>query len=292
MATVIALHLLFFPRDRLPRSRRRILLSLFTVLLFVINTADLVDTIGPLFIIMRKTLMDPLGGTVVEQFEEAENALTLWVKISNWLPSVELFISDLLVVWRAIAVWNENKWVKWGLSTLMIIDFGVNFAEGVTSDLPPSLLSYSRERQINVASLYISLGTNIVATGLIGFKFWRYRRSVRTILGKHRRTEMQKLLLLMVESGTVFLLVQFTMTIMTTLEMGDSDSDLGNPLILTYTVMEEIFEETCSLYPIVVIIMINNRSSIVDATVHSEVTAVAKFTEGSTSNLPSAPPYI
>ncbi|KAJ3731336.1 hypothetical protein DFJ43DRAFT_1079733 [Lentinula guzmanii] len=269
-ATSIALKLLL---DAKPHSTRRIILLLVTSIILIINTIDFLDTFEPLLILSKKTLIASLSGGLPEQSLLAQASIITWVEISSWASTVELCISDLLVVWRAIAIWDGNQLIKWALIALMVINGVTNFAQAILSDV--SSVNPIRTRQINAASIYISLATNAIATGLIALKLWKYRRSVRTVLGRYKSTPMQKLLLLLVESGAIFLILQLTMAMLDVEDIGSQP----NSFQLAYTILEEIFEEACCLYPVAVVIMINFQSSLVDATAHSEEPAAQEFTE-------------
>ncbi|KAF8823211.1 hypothetical protein HHX47_DHR10000135 [Lentinula edodes] len=247
LATLIALRLLLFPSDPKPHSTRRLLLLLFTLAIFIVNTIDFLDTFEPLFILTKGTLVVPsLSGGLPEQLSVAQNSITPWAELSSWPPTLNLCIGDLLVVWRAIAIWNGNKPVKWGLIFLMIVNGVINFAQAVLSEI--SSVDPVRTRQTNAASLDISLATNAIATGLIALKFWNYRRSVRSVLGRDKFTEVQNLLSLLVESGAIFLMLQLTMAVLLNLDI-DSIESQSNAFQTAYTIMEEVFEETCSTPP-------------------------------------------
>ncbi|KAJ3931535.1 MAG: hypothetical protein NXY57DRAFT_961674 [Lentinula lateritia] len=169
-ATLIALRLLLFPSNPKPHSTRRLLLLLFTVAIFIVNTIDFLDTFEPLFILTKRTLIVPLSGGLPEQLSVAQNSITPWVKLSSWPSTINLCIGDLLVVWRAIAIWNGNQPVKWGLISLTVVNEVINFVQAVLSEI--SSVDPVRTRQTNAASLDISLATNAIATGLIALKFW------------------------------------------------------------------------------------------------------------------------
>ncbi|KAJ3740232.1 hypothetical protein DFH05DRAFT_1583450 [Lentinula detonsa] len=270
-ATSIALKLLL--SDAKPHSTRRIILLLVTSIILIINTIDFLDTFEPLLILSKKTFIASLSGGLPERSLLAQASIITWVEISSWASTVELCISDLLVVWRAIAIWDGNQLIKWALIALMVINGVTNFAQAILSDI--SSVNPIRTRQINAASIYISLATNAIATGLIALKLWKYRRSVRTVLGRYKSTPMQKLLLLLVESGAIFLILQLTMAMLDVEDIGSQP----NSFQLAYSILEEIFEEACCLYPVAVVIMINFQSSLVDATAHSEGPAAQEITE-------------
>lgn len=67
-------------KDGDSRSRQRLVLILCTVILFIINTLDLVDSFLPLLIEARKAL----SGGIAQQSRVAENALNIWGEIGIW----------------------------------------------------------------------------------------------------------------------------------------------------------------------------------------------------------------
>lgn len=186
------------------RSRQRLLLILFTIILFIINTADFVNTPGQIFVESREALMMTLSGGIAQQSEVAENMLNRWQVINAWPTTIEVLISYLslhnapfncsIVVYQWCACSMEShccmdwKWMgKMGtncscsgwhwfaasnilmLKCLMTLP-GVNFAGGViTNILPPSS---PVQTKTNVASIAVSFGTNLFATALVGLKFW------------------------------------------------------------------------------------------------------------------------
>ncbi|KAJ3712868.1 hypothetical protein C8R42DRAFT_307024 [Lentinula raphanica] len=261
-ATSIALKLLLTSK---PRSRRKFVLLSLTSLLFVINVLDFLDTFVPLFILTKRILIVPLSGGLLEQSTVAQADIILWSEISFWPSGLELFISDLLVIWRAIAIWDGNFYVQWSLVTLMTCNGAVNFVGAILSDL--SSINPIGITQLNAAYLCISLVINAIGTGLIALRLWIYRESVRTILGQHRATAMQQMLLLLVESGVVFFMMQITMAVMALKNFNRSSQSYS--FQLANDIMNQIFDEICSLYPVAVVIMINFQTSVVEATTHS-----------------------
>ncbi|KAJ3764913.1 hypothetical protein FB446DRAFT_709891 [Lentinula raphanica] len=276
-ATLIALKLLLTSK---PRSTQKFVLLLLTSLLVVINVLGFLQTIIPLFILLKRTLMVPLDGGLLEQSTAAQNALLPWITIS-----------DLLVIWRAIAIWNGNHYVQWALLPLMTCTGVMNVVEAICADL----LSFNgvKLEQINAACIFMSLATNTIATALIALRLWIYRRSMHTILGSYRSTTIQRLLLLLVESGAVFFIIQFASAVV------NFEATLGShgqfSFQLAYTTFYQFFAEICAedvledihssfliqcLYPVAVVIMIHSQSSVVEASTLSVATAAQEFQSG------------
>ncbi|KAJ3975300.1 hypothetical protein EV361DRAFT_889377 [Lentinula raphanica] len=115
LATSITLKLLS-PK---PRSTRKFLL-LSLMCLVVIDTLDFLVTLEPLLILAKRmALVVPLDDGLFKQSTAAQNAILPWYEMSVWLVTLKLCISDSLVIWRAIAIWDRNHYVKWSLVTLM-----------------------------------------------------------------------------------------------------------------------------------------------------------------------------
>ncbi|KAJ3843611.1 hypothetical protein F5878DRAFT_604409 [Lentinula raphanica] len=261
LATSIALKLLS-PK---PRSTRKFLLLSFMCLLVVIDTLDFLVTLEPLLILSKRmALVVPLDDGLLKQSTAAQNAILPWYEMSVWLVTLKLCISDSLVIWRAIAIWDRNHYVKWSLVTLMTCN------GAVLSNL--SSVNPVTNEQLGAAAIFTSLATNAAGTASVALKLWIYWSSVRTILAQSfESTAMQRLLLLLVESGAVLFVLQFAMAMLVVVE---ADSQSSYSFQLATDILDQFFEETYSLYPVAVVIMINLQSSVIEATVVHSGTAL------------------
>ncbi|KAJ3756140.1 hypothetical protein EV360DRAFT_72247 [Lentinula raphanica] len=115
--------------------------------LVVIDTLDFLVTLEPLLILAKRmALVVPLDDGLFKQSTAAQNAILPWYEMSVWL----LCISDSLVIWRAIAIWDRNHYVKWSL--------------------------------LGAAAIFTSLATKAAAgTVSVALKLWIYWSSVSII---------------------------------------------------------------------------------------------------------------
>ncbi|KAJ3820249.1 hypothetical protein F5880DRAFT_1733473 [Lentinula raphanica] len=128
------------------------------------------------------------------------------------------------------------------------------------------------EMSLGAAAIFTSLATNAAGTASVALKLWIYWSSVRTILAQSfESTAMQRLLLLLVESGAVLFVLQFAMAMLVVVE---ADSQSSYSFQLATDILDQFFEETYSLYPVAVVIMINLQSSVIEATVVHSGTAL------------------
>ncbi|KAL1710159.1 hypothetical protein EV121DRAFT_275732 [Schizophyllum commune] len=103
-------------------------------------------------------------------------------------------MSDAIVVWRAWVLWPESRLARGALLTCMC----------------GSVARISTSRPRALAMPIPLLITNAVATALVGVKVWyeSYRRDIKRHLALGtRKSQVEKVLLLLLESGFVYCLV-------------------------------------------------------------------------------------
>ncbi|KAH8998661.1 hypothetical protein EDB92DRAFT_1941458 [Lactarius akahatsu] len=175
-----------------------------------------------------------------------------------YLPTINYILSDGIVVWRA--------WVLWGPSRRFRVFVPLLFSLVCTLVLSAvgaaylyTAIEYKSERSGTV-SRYIgwtvwglSIGTNLWATGLICIKTWQHRRSVRALLGKGTATSTaEKVLIFMVESGTLYLCIWVAYMISTFTQWEDV-------LFLDTAIVQVV-----GIYPMTIVLLVTMRLSTVD----------------------------
>lgn len=127
-----------------------------------------------------------------------------------------LILGDSVVIWRTWALFRSaEKWLiapalTWiGSVVAALYELGCDVKNGwsVQSN-NPSAGSVGLEScaKADTASFSLSYATNIICTGLIMYKAWMYRRSMAEYLGSaRRRTQVEKIMTLLVESGAIYL---------------------------------------------------------------------------------------
>ncbi|TRM59653.1 hypothetical protein BD626DRAFT_572595 [Schizophyllum amplum] len=127
------------------------------------------------------------------------------------LARINYILSDAIVTWRAWILWPQNRPVMCALALALLLttvggfsEFGYTYAKygpsSATSSLP--------DRTDNViracaAALLVVL-TNLLSTTLVAIKVWQYRRDVKSHLGRTTQTRVEKILLLLAESGVLY----------------------------------------------------------------------------------------
>ncbi|KAI1786143.1 hypothetical protein LXA43DRAFT_1034827 [Ganoderma leucocontextum] len=133
--------------------------------------------------------------------------------------TINITLGDAIVCWRASVVWYQNRIVKAVFSVLLLATFVLGVADtawGCRSPyrvMPFNFYSFVplgtsfEGLPIGIAACVLSLGTNLLATLLVGCKAWESRRRLRGYLAAQRRgsgSQVQKLLALLIESGAVY----------------------------------------------------------------------------------------
>ncbi|KIK57917.1 hypothetical protein GYMLUDRAFT_45729 [Collybiopsis luxurians FD-317 M1] len=115
------------------------------------------------------------------------------------------------------------------------------------------------------SSTLLSLVVNIFATGLIARKAWNHHHIV-TEAAFRKRTRAQNILLLLIESGTIYCVIQLAYTASTLCTIY---ADLTFGALQVLTIVNDIFIVTVACYPVAVIILINKDQSPVLETLHT-----------------------
>ncbi|KAJ7753419.1 hypothetical protein DFH07DRAFT_744507 [Mycena maculata] len=137
------------------------------------------------------------------------------------------FLSDVVVCWRAWAIWSDNLAVKITLAICLLATFATSLTLYIfNANTIESGHQYPTLTQ-NFFGTFCLLVTNTTATSLIGYKLWRvslftplsqgprrssiyryYRRNLKKYLNRgNRMTRVEGVLTLLLESGCILLMV-------------------------------------------------------------------------------------
>ncbi|KAI0319461.1 hypothetical protein OF83DRAFT_792022 [Amylostereum chailletii] len=124
---------------------------------------------------------------------------------------MNLLLSDAVVMWRAWVLWGRSRLVFLSSCVLFLSTFVLMIVTGCVSKNPPSSDLITGDEfgfpveKFGLATLSLSLASNVWTTVMIGYKAWYYRRSIGAHLceggGKGR---VEKILTLLVESGVIY----------------------------------------------------------------------------------------
>ncbi|KAI4524613.1 hypothetical protein K525DRAFT_291815 [Schizophyllum commune Loenen D] len=172
---------------------------------------------------------------IVHQLEQSRIVQSVNARLSY-------LISDIIVVWRA-----------WGL--LLLCACGSTI--GVTLDCVWVLLEVGAipMAQRTLTRTLPLLVTNLVATGLVGIRAWQYRTQIKGNLGLlTKRSQVEKVLVLLVESGFVYCLIWAVAMVLQILGAGlTTDS--------AYGIVSATYPRLAGIYPTAVVLAVAAQRS-------------------------------
>ncbi|KAF9061292.1 hypothetical protein BDP27DRAFT_1429106 [Rhodocollybia butyracea] len=200
-----------------------------------------------------------ISGGSMKQIAIADSKLSRIVEndISIWSGNVIELIADTVIVWRAWAVWMDNTKVKWTLLLLMLADTAVSLADCVAVSAT-DVLTESQSISLDWVAIILSLSVNIVATCLIGFRAWLHHKSMNTISIRRKKTQGERILLLLVESGAIYMLVQLLVIITNALNM---NAPVASTIDLVTSFTSQLYISAACLNPVLIFILVQTQNT-------------------------------
>ncbi|KAJ7689853.1 hypothetical protein B0H17DRAFT_1331634 [Mycena rosella] len=121
----------------------------------------------------------------------------------TWLRRLTYFLSDIIVVWRAWVIWQENRIVHAGLAVCLIGTGATSLITAVFNFKSEFHGAHYDRMTLNFLGTFGLLFTNFAVTVLIGYKLWYYRRNVKKYINRTKdgHTKVEGVLILLMESG-------------------------------------------------------------------------------------------
>ncbi|KAF5344491.1 hypothetical protein D9758_014151 [Tetrapyrgos nigripes] len=217
-STLVFVASYLFLKRELKASRVQNALFGLVVLMLVLSTASLIISIKFNFVQIPLLGYNPPDN--IRKETNLEIART-FLDRSNYL------ISDAIVVWRAWILFPDNLAIK-GLLSLCIIGslVGVYTDAGISAVRNLKNVTNTGEKELVLVRAIPLLVTNIIATSLIGYKAWSHHHEIRKNLGQSIRygSKVQKVLLLLAESGIMYCTLWITLIAIAFTSGGDTFS--------------------------------------------------------------------
>lgn len=269
-------------------SRANLAMLIATLVMFASSTASWALGFTVIIkLIENELLVDP--DQPLESKYAMVNQSVFGMNISlPYLALVNYLIGDAIVVWRAWVLWRNSPKVMavpivlWTCSVVASVLFGVFqiISISVPTHRMGIMTGYSQ-----LTSWAFELATNIVATSLIGYKTWTYRRFIRqNIIGKNRKTSIQKILAILVESGTLYCFVWIALIVCGTVPIsGVRAVDTGASADLFLSVSSHI----AGIYPTIIVVLVSMQNTVWDVSgFTSDVLSKPQFIAPETDILP------
>jgi len=191
------------------------------------------------------------------------------------LLSLNIVLSDIIVLWRAYVAWDRRYWVRVVCGLLSVCTFitsiifikntMTNSNSNVTSPLNFTNFTQSgfENTELGIAVLTTSLLSNVCATILIAFKAWNHRREVAKLNVVTRRTLVERVLALLIESGFVYACIWVLYIISSTSNLLDIPGFPDVPLSALSSLtpasygFDSAMVQITSMYPTLLLILIS-----------------------------------
>ncbi|KAH9052654.1 hypothetical protein EDB87DRAFT_1716837 [Lactarius vividus] len=227
--------------------------SLSTVYLAV-SIVDLITLIKTWYLVLD--VPDSIGATrpTVELMD-----------LFNALAVINYSLTDGVVVWRAWIICRDEcrKLLIAPLVMLVLTMLGVaaTICVRVFLIIDPVRGNKPLTTAINVfqeTTLISSLVTNILGTGIISLKAWRYRRWIVADLQRvvNKRTKAERVLALLVESGVFYIFSGVMLVALPLIRVHLS----GSTFVLG-TLYLQAAVHLAGIYPVIIVILVNQEAS-------------------------------
>lgn len=113
------------------------------------------------------------------------------------------------------------------------------------------------------------IATNLISTGLIAARIWYYRRHIKKSLGRQNKGRVEKILLLLVESGIVYLGLWILLYAKFVPSRGSSMYTHLYSDDIWYGVMISTFHNIAAIYPTFVFLVVAAERSTAEAMIGS-----------------------
>ncbi|KAJ8091494.1 hypothetical protein PM082_024412 [Marasmius tenuissimus] len=189
------------------RKARNILLAAITFTFAISSFEFWTDAVVTLTG-MKDIFVDNIGASLLQKHAAFEGKFTLITLVQEVFSLFEIVIGDSIVFWR---VWvlcaGDRRLVLAPLLFLLGTTVcSLGFLECLAQNSWPALNPPTCNALV-ISTYSLSLATNIVGTVMIGIQVWLYKRNVKVYLTTFKKGQVEKILVLLLESGIVYSLV-------------------------------------------------------------------------------------
>ncbi|KAF9076347.1 hypothetical protein BDP27DRAFT_1357833 [Rhodocollybia butyracea] len=177
---------------------------------------------------VQHDLILTLPGGIMEQIVAANSRsqITVYQNLLTWLSNLIPLIADAVIMWRAWAVWMDNRKVKGTLLLFMLADIDTTATTAQQNDT--------------------------------AFRAWLHYKSMNSISIRRKKTQSERILLLLVESGAIYIIVQLLM--ITTLALSTNASGTST-ISFVVSLIGQFYVSAASLNPVLIFILVQTQNT-------------------------------
>ncbi|KAI0668145.1 hypothetical protein C8Q78DRAFT_980296 [Trametes maxima] len=191
------------------------------------------------------------------------------MRISTDLAIHGHFLTSLygIIIWRVYAFWSQGRerliliiplaFLLGSLAMSMSITY---CATRLGADIVLGTFTHPAFcRNIQTASYSMTLATTGVATLLISYKAWQYRRIHFEAFGKlSRPTRVQRIMVMLIESGVLYMLF-FLVQVVSSIASVNASIDRHPAISFGFTVYQFMTSLIVGMYPTVIVILMHSK---------------------------------
>jgi len=245
-----------------------------TVINFLLASLNTGTEVALFTMFIRKILIPDIDYPLSERRELVDQTLQNMSIVTNWTAYLPVLFSDLVVIWRAWVLFPERQWIILIPFILWIGATGIFVGGLIWISIPNDYNQWGSKVDISLmtAGTALSIATNAITTMMIAYKLWNYRTFIVKTLGRNRRkSQVQMVLIHLVESGLVYLGIQIVFLVLT--------ADVSALEVEAYAI-QTVFFSLSAMYPTVMIILVETQRSMADVWEISHGTQVNSCVNG------------
>ncbi|KAI0800118.1 hypothetical protein C8Q74DRAFT_1363912 [Fomes fomentarius] len=229
------------------KRRERILrfTTISVILLYVLATIHLVLAVVRLinaFVRYRDT---------VGPVEYLANIAVPLNVAKDWFYVTNLFLGDLVVVWRLYVVWGQNQWIAAFPIICVVAELIAGYGATLQWVLPNPVLESTV--QWGTAMFSMSMATNIAVTAATAGRIWYLTLRPKREGSMHSPIHYNRLILLLVESGALITTAKIIEFALFNVAPGDGLNG-NNAMYIVFEAMPQI----TGIAPTLIIYVVNN----------------------------------
>ncbi|KAJ3770909.1 hypothetical protein FB446DRAFT_805567 [Lentinula raphanica] len=226
------------------------------IVIFICFTWTVFDSGGFILAYINYTLVRSLPAGLGAQLASADNHTIAWQYMPTWAQMVNILLSDCIVAWRAWILLQQERFWRLALVALMVANIVVGIAYCIW-DIFQARAEATGYITLNWISNTLSLTVNLLSTFLIAIKAWNLHCSMINA-GLHQKTRVQRILLLLVESGAVYCVIESVYEVVAILT---SYTAIGTHHLLILNTISSTSIVVSACYPVAVMILAYNDIS-------------------------------
>ncbi|KAI0030278.1 hypothetical protein K488DRAFT_87913 [Vararia minispora EC-137] len=242
------------------QQRRSVLMFLLIILMFLLSAAHWafqVAFVSSNWLVREEAVLQP-GAVPIA------------------LETVNVLLSDAIVLWRMCVLWRNDVAILVLAGVLWLVNIGVSIANVISEYYwQTHPMQYMLQVQpiytdtvLGSVALALSLASNLAATSLISWKAWRHRQLIRRHLSSGaKRTRVERVMSLLIESGTLYCVIWILYTINSRSsamninhKLADaSQTPNGQPFVVTFYGTEyfnRFMAQLTGIYPTIIIVLV------------------------------------